>query len=87
MGGCDGGRGSGVTLAAVPVVSRAPDQVAQEARRAKLGRPTASGSVRNSETARRLLEKSSSADYVSAERRESAESVSKTGDVEHGRGI
>lgn len=31
VGGCDGGRESGVTLAAVPVVSRAADQVAQEA--------------------------------------------------------
>lgn len=31
MGGSDRGRESGVTLAAVPVVSRAVDQVAQEA--------------------------------------------------------
>ena len=68
-----------MTLAAVPVVSRAEDQVAQEAQSEAHRGQWPEGSGRNSETAGRLLgkkkKKSSSADYVSAEPPECAASV------------
>ena len=57
MGGREGGRESGVTLAAVPVVSRAEDQVAQEAQSEAHRGQRPEGSGRNSETAGRLLGK------------------------------
>lgn len=56
MGGREGGRESRVTLAAVPVVSRAEDQVAQEAQSEAHRGQRPEGSGRNSETAGRLLE-------------------------------
>lgn len=56
LSGREGGRESRVTLAAVPVVSRAEDQVAQEAQSEAHRGQRPEGPGRNSETAGRLLE-------------------------------